>query len=154
MGRPKKPDIVGVKVRLARALVAQLEAAAEKHEQSFNAECARRLGSSFREEELFGGEAGRRWMHHIANTFVIAGERHYRDHIRPKQKTDKADEGLDVALWINEPGAYQAAMIRVIEELMVNQPKITPEKFKLQMLSLEGRVKSHFVNKEIREKRR
>lgn len=153
MPRPKKKGVVGIKLRMATEFLSELEAAAKKSGHSFNAEAVARLGRSFSEEKAFGGEAGRRWMYYITTMFVVSGERYYRDHIRPKQKTDKADEWSNVALWINEPEAYQAAMMDVIEELMVNQPEITPEKFKAQMLSLEGRVKGRVINRLIKEKK-
>jgi hypothetical protein len=153
MPRRKPKEIVQVKIRLHSSVVSQLKAAAKKSGHSFNAEAAIRLGKSFGEEAMFGGEAGRRWMHYIATMFVFAGERYYRDYIRPKQATNKADERPNVALWINDPKVYQVAMMHVIEELMINQPEITYEKFKAQVLSLDGWGATHFINKSIREKK-
>jgi hypothetical protein len=145
MPRPKKKGVVGIKLRIATELLSELEAAAKKHKISFNAEAVRRLGESFGEERAFGGEVGRRWLHFLANAFVFAGERYYRDHIRPKQKTDKVDEGPNVALWIEEPEAYQAAMMDVIEEVMLRrQPGATYEKCIAQHDALRGIIFNHF----------
>jgi hypothetical protein len=153
MARPKKPGVVGVKIRLAASLVAQLEAAAKKTPgRSFNAECAMRLGRSFGEEEAFGGEAGRRLIHFLAAAFVFAGERYYCDRINPKHKTPPG-ETLDASLWIDEPEAYDAAMMSVTEQLMLHrQPGVTPEKVRLQLMSLKMTAATHFANKSSRER--
>jgi hypothetical protein len=143
MPRPKKKGVVGIKIRLATELVSELEAAAKKRGHSFNAEAAIRLGKSFGEEEAFGGEAGRRWMHFITDTFVFAGERYYRDRIS-KEPADKARKS-DVSLWIENPEVYAAAMMSVIQTLMLQQPKATEKKCMLQLKSLEGRIASHFL---------
>jgi hypothetical protein len=152
MPRRKRKEIVQVKIRLHASVLAQLEAAAKRSEHSFNAEAAIRLGKSFGEEAMFGGEAGRRWMHHLMTTFMLAGERHYRDYIRPKQTTDKADQHPDVALWINEPEAYQAAMRATIDALMFQQPELTLEKCLLQLKYQEGSIAAHFFTKATWEK--
>lgn len=149
MPRRKRKEIVQVKIRLHASVLAQLEAAAKRSGHSFNAEAAMRLGKSFDEARAFGGEAGRRLLYLIANEFVFTGERYYRDYIRPKEKADKVDEGAwpNVALWIDNFEVYQVAMLAAVEKLMTNQPEITEEKFKAQLLTLDASVRNHFINK-------
>lgn len=146
MPRPKKKGVVGIKLRMATELLSELEAAAKKSRHSFNAEAVARLGRSFAEEKAFGGEAGRRLLYFIATAFVFAGERYYRDSIKPKQKTPPG-EALDVSLWIDEPEAYAEAMMNVIEQLMLHQPGLTLEKCVLQVKSLESYIATHFLQK-------
>jgi len=149
MPRPKKKGVVGIKLRVATELLSELEAAAKKSGHSFNAEAVARLGRSFSEEKAFGGEAGRRLLYFLATAFVFAGERHYRDRIKPKQKTPPG-EVLNVSLWIDEPEAYAAAMMNVIEQLMLHQqPGVTLEKCVLQLKSLEGRIATHFLQEKV-----
>jgi Arc-like DNA binding domain len=149
MAARKKNRPVQFNVRIAAELRDNLNRAAKQNGVSLNVETTKRLGASFAEAKAFGGEAGRRWMYHITTMFVFAGERYYRDHIKPKQqKTDKnADQGPNVALWIEEPEAYQAAMMDVIEQLMRHQPGATWEKCKPQLDSLTGRIATYFLRK-------
>ena len=143
----KKSKPVQFNVRLASELVENLKKAAKQKGVSLNAETVERLGKSFAEEAAFGGEAGRRLLHFIATAFVFAGERYYRDRINPEQKT-RPGEALDISLWINEPEAHAAAMLSAIEALMLHQPGVTAEKCRLQLLSLDGRIATRFLNKE------
>jgi hypothetical protein len=148
----KKSRAVQFNIRIADELRDNLKKAAKQNGVSLNVETAKRLGQSFAEEKAFGGEAGRRWLHFLADAFVFAGEHYYRNHIRPKRKTDRADEGPNVALWIEEPEAYQAAMMDVIECLMRRQPGATYEKCIAQFESLRGIIGTHFVNQPGRER--
>lgn len=146
MSGRKAKKIIQAKIRIAAELQSQLEAAAKKRGHSFNTEAAMRLGKSFGEEKAFGGEAGRRLMYFIMSAFVFAGERYYRDRLSPKQK--QAPGGaIDVSLWIDEPKAYAAAMMNVIEQLMLHQPGVTEEECWAQVKSLEGTLGTHFANK-------
>jgi hypothetical protein len=149
MPRRKGKDIVAAKIRLASSVVEQLEAAAKKRRHSFNAEAAIRLGNSFMEEKIFGGEAGRTMLHFIATAFVLAGERYYRDH-SPTQKTSLA-KGADVSLWIDEPKAHGEAVISAMEQLMLHQPHPTSEKCMLQIRRLTGRIASRFLSDAMRD---
>lgn len=152
MPRPKKKGVVGIKIRLATELISELEAAARKSGHSFNAEAAIRLGRSFAEEQMFGRETGRRLMYFLATAFVSSGERHYRDRINPKQKPPSG-ETLDAALWIDDEEAFDAAMMNLIEQLMLHrQPGVMPEKVRLQLKSLEMTAATHFANKFSRER--
>jgi hypothetical protein len=152
MPRPRKKTVIGIKLRVAAELLAQLEAAAKKSGHSFNAEAAMRLGKSFGEEAAFGGATGRRLMHFIMSTFVFAGERYYRDRINPKKKPAPGGT-LDISLWIDEPKAYAAAMLSVIEQLMLHhQPGVTEEECWAQIKSLETTAGNHFANKQRRAK--
>ncbi len=151
MPRPRKKTVIGIKLRVAAELLAQLEAAAKKNKHSFNAEAAMRLGKSFGEEAAFGGEAGRRFLHFFATAFVFAGERHYRDRLSPKQRQALGD-APNVSLWIDEPEAYVAAMMATIEQLMLRQPNATHEKCVQQLKVLNAYIATHFVNKSRLEK--
>src|SRR5262249_17379049 len=113
MARPKKKDIVGVKIRLATSLVDQLEAAAKKRGTSFNLEAATRIGKSFAEEAQFGGEDGRWLLYFITTAFILAGNR----------EAGKRE----ISEWIKEPKAYVAAMFGALEAMMVAQPKVSFE---------------------------
>jgi hypothetical protein len=135
MPRPKSKDVVGVKIRLAAPLLAQLVAAAKKSGNSFNAEAASRLGKSFAEEEALGGEVGRRMLYFITSAFVLAGGRAAGDR--------------KISLWINDPKAYAAAMFGTFEALMIAQPGVTPETCNMQIESLKGRIATRLLGKGI-----
>jgi hypothetical protein len=131
MAPPRKPDVVGVKIRLATSLVAKLEAAAKAHDNSFNAEAAKRLGKSFAEEEAFGGEDGRRVLYFLTSAFVLAGS--------------SAAAGREINQWIKEPKAYTAAMFAVLEALMTAQPNVSVETCEMQIASMRGRIKTRLL---------
>jgi hypothetical protein len=134
MPRPRKPDVVAIKIRIAASLVDKLEAAAKQHGNSFNAEAAKRLGKSFAEEEAYGGEKGRELLYLMASSFVVAG--------------DRAAGGRKLSSWIKEPGPYAAAMSGVLYALIMGQPDATLETCLKQLASVKGRIASHFANKE------
>lgn len=142
----KRTRPVQFNVRIAAELRDSLNRAAKQNGVSLNIETAKRLGGSFAEEKAFGGEAGRRLLFFIAAAFVFAGERFYRDHISPRQKTPPGE--LDVSLWIEEPEVHSAAMMNVIEQWMLHhQPGVTLEKCLLQVEDLKGRIATHFLQK-------
>jgi hypothetical protein len=144
MPRPKKKGVIGIKIRLAAELISKLEAAAGKSGHSFNAEAAIRLGRSFAEEQTFGGEAGRRLMYFLATAFVHAGGNYHRNQLSPKQKPPPG-EGPNVSLWIDDPEAYQAGMMNVIEQMMFHQPDVTYEKCIEQWKVFSSVITTHFV---------
>ena len=131
MSRTRKPDVVGVKVRLAASLVAQLEAAAKKHGDLFNAEAAKRLGKSFAEEEAFGGEDGRRVLYFLTSAFVLAGQ--------------AAAGNRETSRWMSDPKAYAAGMFGVLEALMIAQPGVSLETCNLQLASMKGRIATRLL---------
>jgi hypothetical protein len=131
MSRTRKPEVVGVKIRLATELVSRLETAAKKRKVSFNHEAASRLGKSFAEEDAFGGEEGRRLLYFIASAFLLGGR--------------GASGGREISQWINEPKAYAAAMFGVLEALMVAQPGVSLETCELQIKSLRGRIATRLL---------
>jgi hypothetical protein len=135
MARPKKPDVVGVKIRLAASLVAQLEAAAKKHGDSFNAEAAKRLGRSFAEEDAFSGEAGRQVLYFLTSAFVLAG--------------NAAADSREISQWITQPKPYAAAMFAVLEALMTAQPGVSLTTCMMQLESMKGRIATRLLGKEI-----
>jgi hypothetical protein len=135
MARPKKPDIAGVKIRLATSLVAQLETAAKKHGNSFNAEAAKRLGKSFAEEEAFGGKPGRDLLYFLTSAFVLAG--------------NSAAGGRGINQWIKEPKAYARAMFGVLEALLIAQPGVSLETCMMQIESMKGRIATRLLGKEL-----
>ena len=120
----KAKEIVQAKIRIAADVQSQLEAAAKKHKISYNAEAAGRLAKSLAEEAFVGGEEGRQRLHSITNAFVFAGT--------------NAAGGRKLSSWISEPKAYSAAMLGVIEALMIGQPEVTLEKCQLQIEFLKG----------------
>ena len=140
--RKNKP--VQFNVLVASELRDRLRKEAKKNGVSLNAETAARLGKAFAEETAFGGEAGRGFLYFLATTFVFAGERYYRDHISPEQKVLPPN----VSLWINQPEAHEAAMMSAIQALMLHQPSATLDKCRMQIVSLKGRIETHFLNKE------
>ena len=143
MPRPAKKDVVGIKIRLAAELLANLEAAAKKSGRSFNAEAVARLGQSFAEEKAFGGEAGRRLLYFVTTAFVFAGEGYYY----AQQLKAPPSSGPKVSVWINDPQTYAAAMMGAIEALILGQPDATVENCMLQLKSLAARIQTRFINK-------
>jgi hypothetical protein len=140
MPRPRKKDVVGIKIRLAASLVAQLEAAAKKTPgRSFNAECAMRLGRSFGEEKAFGGELGRRLMFFIANGFVIAGENYHAQQLKAPPPSNPK-----VSAWIKDPHTYAAAVMGAVDAMLVGQPDSTREICMLRLKSL-GTTRAFWV---------
>lgn len=129
MSRTRKPDVVGIKIRLGTELVSRLEAAAKKRkpEISFNHECAARLGKSFAEEDAFGGEDGRQIMYFLTSAFILAG--------------NAAAKGRNVSQWKADPKAYVAAMAGVLEAMLSNQPPgVSITAINTQLESIKGRV--------------
>jgi hypothetical protein len=135
MARPKNKDVVAIKIRVAASLLAQLEVAAKKHGNSFNAEAAKRLGKSFAEEEVFGGEDGRRVLYFLTSAFVLAGK--------------AAAGNRETSKWMSDPKAYAAAMFGVLEALMIAQPGVSLETCVLQLESMKGRIATRLLGKEM-----
>ena len=106
----------------------------------------------FGEERALGGEAGRRLMYSIMSTLLFTGERYYRDRLSPKQRPAPNDAPDVSHKWIDEPEIYAAAMMSVIEQLMLHQPGVTEEKCALQIEILRGTIVTHFINKSRMEK--
>jgi hypothetical protein len=136
MVRSKKKGIVGIKIRLAKELIAQLELAAKKRGISFNAEAAMRLGKSVAEDDELGGEAGRDMLYRFAIAFVMAG--------------NQQAGHREISRWIKESEAYNAAMFGLIAEMMIDQPTVSFETCSLQIEALKGRIKTRLLNKENR----
>jgi hypothetical protein len=120
--------------RVHKSLHRQIRQAAKASGRTMSDEMAFRLGQSFAEERVLGGEAGRRLLYLIASAFVFAGERyHYAQQL-------KAPPGgsVNVSDWINDPQTYAAAMMGAVEAMMAGQPDSTREICMLQLGSLLG----------------
>ena len=130
----KKRKTVQLNVLVASELRDKLSKEAKRNGVSLNAEAAQRLGKSFAEEKMLGGEKGRRRLQSITNVFVVAGT--------------SAASGRELSLWIDEPTAYSLAMFALIESAMLGQPDCTLDKCRMQIASLKGRIETHFLNKE------
>jgi Arc-like DNA binding dprotein len=140
-GRKRRP--VQFNIRVAAELRDNLRKAAKRHGVSLNEETAVRLGRSFGEERLFGGERGRQFFYFLATTFVLEGERHYRDTPQGKE----AGKDPDISLWIKDPDIYQAALLGTIYQLILQQPDATAERCALQSEDLRVRLVNHFMQK-------
>jgi len=127
----RSKEIIGVKIRLPEALLAQLEAAAAKSQRSANAEAVVRLGKSFTEEIVFGGQEARQIIQLMAAAFLSAGQR-----AAGKQKD-----------WVhNNPEAYAQGWLAMVQATLLEQPGITVEQCRLQLQSLIGRIETYFIN--------
>lgn len=112
MPRRRPKDFVQVKLRLHKDVVAKLKKAAKPSGDSFNDEAGKRIGKSFREEELMGGPHGRWLVLLMAASFFNAGQR----------AAELAGESNEISQWINKPGCYREAVWAVFQNLMANQP--------------------------------
>jgi hypothetical protein len=130
----KKRKTVQLNVLVARELRDKLTREAKRNGVSLNVEAAKRLGKSFAEDEMLGGEEGRRRLQSISNVFMLAGS--------------TAAGGRKLSSWIGEPTAYSAGMYALIESVMIGQPDCTLDKCLLQIESLTGRVTRHFLHEE------
>jgi hypothetical protein len=130
---PKKKKTVQLNVLVASELRDRLSKKAKRHENSLNAECAKRLGEALAVEDMLGGEEARRRLQAMTDVFVAVGNRAAGDR--------------KFSQWVTEPTAYSAAMFALIESVMLGQPDCTFEKCRMQIESLRGRIATHFANK-------
>jgi hypothetical protein len=100
--------LIQTKIRISADVKSQLEAAARRNKNTFNAECASRIGKTFAEERVFGGPDGRHIVNLLASSFMFAGQRAAGD-----RKTSQ---------WINDPAVYREAVLGVLKTLEAHRP--------------------------------
>jgi Arc-like DNA binding domain len=138
-GKKRRP--VQFNVRLAAEVRDDLRKAAKRHGVSLSEETAMQIGKSLGEEKMFGGEQGRQFFYFLATTFMLEGERHYRN--TPAGKA--ADKDIDISRWIKDPDTYQAALLGTVYQLMLQQPDLSQERCAMQLEDLRISFTNHFL---------
>jgi hypothetical protein len=134
MPRQKAKNYSGVKLRIHNDIIAELKKAATRDKVSFNEEAVMRIGRTFQEEKLMGGQLGRNLVQSMTSSFFTTGQ-------REALLCGKSDE---ISQWINDPQCYAAAALAVFQHLLMNQSEETLKFCRLRL----GRIAPVLAPKE------
>jgi hypothetical protein len=138
MAEREKTATVDLRVRMKESLRSQVQAAAEDHGISLNAEAVARLERSFQDEERFGGPEAFTALVTMMAAFLGTGQTAARSSGHPDWQ---------IPDWMADPYSYQSAATAVVEALWSNHPHPIPGLTEREdwIEQLKGRLVSQIV---------
>lgn len=142
MPKRREDATIELKVRMKEPLRRQIEHAAKDRGISMNAEAVSRLERSFDAANLvreavdhaLGGPDLRGMALSMITAFASAGQRSAGADVPPRQ-------------WMQQPDAYRAAVVGVLDALLKEMPEASDEQTALMIESLKGRLLTRILNR-------